>query len=193
MESSLIRRAAHGDSQAFEALMQPMEGRVYALCLRMMGNAHDGEDCAQEAVLRIWQKLGGFRGDAAFATWVYRVTASVCTDAIRKRSRSSHPSLEALGESGFDPADSAPTPEEAAQADDTRARMRLAIDQVPEGMRSVFLLRDVHGLSVAQTAQALRLSEGTVKSRLARARERIAASMRAQMEDDASAREKGGA
>ena len=185
MEGSLIARAAGGDTRAFETLMQPYEGRVYALCVRMLGNAHDGEDCAQEAMLRIWQRIGSFRGEAAFATWVYRVTASVCTDAIRRRSRRSQPSLEALGEEGFDPPDDAPTPEEQAQASDLRAQMQRAIDAVPEGMRSVFLLRDVHGLSVAEAARALKLSEGTVKSRLARARERIAAAMRTQLAEDA--------
>lgn len=184
MEGSLIARAAGGDTRAFEALMQPYEGRVYALCVRMLGNVHDGEDCAQEAMLRIWQKIGSYRGEASFSTWVYRVTASVCTDAIRRRSRRSQPSLEALGEEGFDPPDDAPTPEERAQASDLRAQMQRAIDAVPEGMRSVFLLRDVHGLSVAEAAKALRLSEGTVKSRLARAREKIAAAMRAQLAED---------
>ena len=87
-----ISRAKAGDAQAFERLMTPYENKVYALCLRMMGNAHDGEDAAQEAMLRIWQKLPQYRGESGFSTWVYRVTASACTDALRKRARRAQPS-----------------------------------------------------------------------------------------------------
>ena len=112
MESSLIAAAKGGDASAFETLMGAYEQRVYALCLRMMGNPHDGEDCAQEAMLRIWQKLPQFRGDSAFSTWVYRVTASCCTDALRRRRP--QPSLDALREDGFDARDDAPTPPEAS-------------------------------------------------------------------------------
>ena len=178
MESSLIAAARGGDASAFETLMGAYEQRVYALCLRMMGNPHDGEDCAQEAMLRIWQKLSQYRGDSAFSTWVYRVTASCCTDALRKRRP--QPSLEALQESGFDVRDDAPTPAQAHEARETQRAIAGALREVPDGMRSVFLLRDVHGLSVEDTARALGISGGTVKSRLSRARERIARSLRAQ-------------
>lgn len=177
MESELIRAAARGDGRAFETLMSAYERKIYCLCLRMMGNAHDGEDAAQEAMIRIWQKIGQYREAASFSTWVYRVTASACTDALRKRSREAHPSLDALREQGFDARDDAPTPEQAAQAHETREAMARAVSDVPEGMRSVFLLRDVHGLSVEQTAKALGISKGTVKSRLSRARERIASAL----------------
>lgn len=178
MERDLIRAAARGDGDAFETLMTPYERKIYCLCLRMMGSAHDGEDAAQEAMIRIWQKIGQYREEASFSTWVYRVTASACTDALRRRSRTAQPSLDALREQGFDAADGAPTPEEAAQTGEERRAMARAVASVPEGMRSVFLLRDVHGLSVEQTAKALRISQGTVKSRLSRARERIAAALR---------------
>ena len=178
MEGELLRAARRGDSAAFETLMSAYERRVYALCLRMMGNVHDGEDAAQEAMLRIWQKFGQCRDEAALSAWIYRVTASACTDALRKRSRQAAPSLEAMREEGFEPADSAQTPEEAAQAGERRRAMDEAIAAVPQEMRSVFLMRDVHGLSVEQTAQALGVSQGTVKSRLSRAREKIARRLR---------------
>ncbi len=100
MESSLIKRAIQGDNDAFESLMSAYERKIYGLCLRMMGNRQDGEDAAQEAMVRIWQKLPQYRGEAAFSTWVYRVTASACTDAIRKRSLRAQPSLEAMREEG---------------------------------------------------------------------------------------------
>ncbi len=178
MESSLIKRAIQGDNDAFESLMSAYERKIYGLCLRMMGNRQDGEDAAQEAMVRIWQKLPQYRGEAAFSTWVYRVTASACTDAIRKRSLRAQPSLEAVREEGFEPQDGAPTPQQAVENSERREAMQRAIAGVPEQMRSVFLLRDVHGLSVEETARALNVSSGTVKSRLSRAREKIAAALR---------------
>lgn len=178
MESSLIERAIQGDNDAFESLMSAYERKIYGLCLRMMGNRQDGEDAAQEAMVRIWQKLPQYRGEAAFSTWVYRVAASACTDAIRKRSLRAQPSLEAMREEGFEPQDGAPTPQQAVENSERREAMQRAIAGVPEQMRSVFLLRDVHGLSVEETARALNVSNGTVKSRLSRAREKIAAALR---------------
>ena len=96
MESEYIARAARGDAEAFETLITAYEKKIYCLCLRMMGNPHDGEDAAQEAMLRIWQKMSQYRGECAFSTWVYRVASSSCMDAIRKRSRQTQPSLEDL-------------------------------------------------------------------------------------------------
>ena len=179
MESRWIAAAKSGDAWAFEQLMAAYEKRIYCLCVRMMGSAQDGEDCAQESMIRIWQKLPQYRGDSAFSTWVYRVTASLCTDALRKRQRQRQESLEVLSESGFEPKDDAPTPEEAHETGETREMIAQALQTVPEQMRSVFLLRDVHGLSVEDTAKALGVSQGTVKSRLSRAREKMAECLRA--------------
>lgn len=177
MEADLIRAAKCGDADAFEALMGAYERRVYCLCLRMMGNAHDGEDAAQEAMLRIWQKIGQCRDEDAFATWVYRVTASACLDALRRRRPQS--SLEAMREEGFEPADGGETPEAAFERREERRELERAVAGVPEQMRAVFLLRDVHGMSVEETARALGISQGTVKSRLSRAREKIAGAIKA--------------
>ena len=172
MERENIARAAKGDANAFEALMGAYETKIYALCLRMMGNPHDGEDAAQEAMLRIWRTIGQYRFESAFSTWIYRVTASCCMDAIRKRQRHAQPSLEELGETDGE------TPQEHAERTETRSAIQRAISAVPETMREVFLLRDVHGLSVEETAQALQIAQGTVKSRLVRAREKIAAELK---------------
>ncbi|MBP3428419.1 MAG: RNA polymerase sigma factor [Clostridia bacterium] len=178
MQSEYLRAAQRGSAAAFESLMGEYEKKIYGLCLRMMGNVHDGEDAAQEAMIRIWQKIGQCRDVQALSTWIYRVTASACTDAIRKRAKKSASSLEIMREDGFDPADSAPTPEQAAQDAERSEALTRAIAKVPPEMRSVFLLRDVHALSVEQTAKALGITQGTVKSRLFRARERIARAMR---------------
>lgn len=180
MESRLIAQASSGNAYAFEQLMAAYEKKIYGLCVRMLGSTHDGEDCAQEAMLRIWQKLPQYRGDCAFSTWVYRVSASVCLDALRRRKRTQQESLEEMHEAGFEAQDDAPTPEQAHETRETGAAIASALNTVPEGMRSVFLLRDVHGLSVEDTARALGISAGTVKSRLARAREKMADNLRRQ-------------
>lgn len=176
MEADLIRAAKRGDAGAFEALMGAYERRVYCLCLRMMGNKHDGEDAAQEAMLRIWQKIGQCRDEDAFATWVYRVTANACTDALRRRRPQA--SLEAMREDGFEPVDGGETPQTAVERREERRALERAVADVPAQMRTVFLMRDVHGMSVEETARALGISQGTVKSRLSRARERIAGALR---------------
>lgn len=190
MQSENLRAAQRGSAAAFEALMGEYEKRIYGLCLRMMGNVHDGEDAAQEAMIRIWQKIGQCRDAQALTTWIYRVTASVCTDAIRRRAKRAASSLEILQEDGFDPADGAPQPQQAAEDAERRETLARAVSQVPQEMRSVFLLRDVHALSVEQTAKALGITQGTVKSRLARARAKIAKAMRESGTMDAAA-EKG--
>ena len=142
MERENIARAARGDANAFETLMGAYEKKIYALCLRMMGNPHDGEDAAQEAMLRIWRTIGQYRFESAFSTWVYRVTASCCMDAIRKRQRHEQPSLEEMGEaSGFDPADGGETPQEQTERKETWSAIRQAIAAVPEGNGNAVWLR----------------------------------------------------
>lgn len=178
MQSETLRAAQRGSAAAFEMLMGDYEKKIYSLCLRMMGNVHDGEDAAQETMIRIWQKIGQCRDAQALPTWIYRVTASVCTDAIRKRAKKASVSLEILQEDGYEPQDGTPTPQQAAEDAERREALSRAVAQVPEEMRSVFLLRDVHALSVEQTAKALGVTQGTVKSRLFRAREKIARAMR---------------
>jgi len=178
MQSGTLRAAQQGSVPAFEALMSAYEKKIYGLCLRMMGNVHDGEDAAQEAIIRIWQRIGQCRDEQGLSAWIYRVTANTCTDAIRRRGRKDAASLEALHEEGYDPQDGA-TPHQAAEESERRQALAAAIAGVPEELRSVFLLRDVHALSIDETAKALGISPGTVKSRLFRARERIAKALRA--------------
>ena len=173
MQSENLRAAQRGSAAAFEALMGEYEKRIYGLCLRMMGNVHDGEDAAQEAMIRIWQKIGQCRDAQALTTWIYRVTASVCTDAIRRRAKRAASSLEILQEDGFDPAD-----EKASLYAklDTKERMRLlkeGIQQLPTDMKTVLVLREIQGRSMEEIADILQLPQGTVKSRLSRAREKL--------------------
>ena len=160
------------DAAAFEALAAQHERAIYLLCLRMMGNPNDAQDCAQEAFLNAYRAFGGFRGQASGKTWLYRIAYNACLDALRKRRNDS--SLEALRETGFDPADPRqPLPGELADRRELRRQIEWALTQLPEDQRAVMILRDFQQMPYEEIAQVLEISEGTVKSRLSRAREKV--------------------
>ena len=108
----LLRRACKGDVQAFEELMQSHESRIYAIALRMMGNREDAQDCAQEAMVRIYRAMGSFKGQSALATWIYRITMNTCLDELRRRKARKVTSLDSLVDNGWSPTDTGDTPEE---------------------------------------------------------------------------------
>lgn len=158
--------------EPFETLAERHERALYLLCLRMMGNAQDAQDCVQEALLRAFRAYDGFRGDADGKTWLYRIAYNTCLDALRKRRQ--EVSLEALREQGFDPVDQRmPRPGEALERQELRRQIEAAMAQLPEDQRAVMILRDFQQMPYEEIAKVLRISEGTVKSRLNRAREKV--------------------
>lgn len=170
----LIRRAQSGDSDAFEQLLLQHQKSVYNLCLRMTGNADDALDLSQEAFLRAWRALGQYQFDAAFSTWLYRLTSNLCIDFLRRQKRQQHVSLTISDEDGageeFAVPDPAPGPEEQALHADAQSAVARAMAALPDDWRIVMQLRVVEQLSYEQIAQILDVKAGTVKSRLARAR-----------------------
>ena len=92
----LLRRAQKGDAEAFEELMAAQESRMYAIALRMMGNREDAQDCAQEAMVRIYRAMGSFKGQSSLATWIYRITMNTCLDELRRRKVRKVTSLDTL-------------------------------------------------------------------------------------------------
>lgn len=179
LETELIDRAKQKDAQAFETLMSPYEGRVYATCLRLMGNEQDAADQMQEAMLRVWRTLHSFAAQSSFATWMYRVTTNVCLDALRKRKAGRSVSLDAMREgAGFDPGDEGPGPEAQVEQSARRQALRQAMRDLSPELLSAFVLRDLQGQSYDQVAQALRISLGTAKSRIHRARAQLAKRLR---------------
>ena len=168
MEDLTLERAKRGDADAFEALMTPEEGRVWALCLRMLGNAEEARDAAQETMIRAWRALPSFRGEARFGTWVYRIAVRTCLDRMRKREETVP--LETLQESGFEPMDPAPEPEgRVLQAEKSKV-LRQALDRLPEEMRTALVLTSMDGQSYEEAAEVLEVPVGTVRSRIARAK-----------------------
>ena len=110
-EARLIGRASQGDAAAFNALMGMHERRMYAVALRMCGNAEDAQDCLQEAMLRVYRAISGFKAQSSFSTWLYRITMNTCLDELRKRKNRPSTSLDSLLDAGWSPTDEGETPE----------------------------------------------------------------------------------
>ena len=175
----LVRSAKSGELAAFEALATRHEQRVYTLALRIVQNPQDAEDVTQQALLGAMEGLANFREEASFATWLNRIATHAALKIIRKRKGLDVVSLEATTEPQED-YDSIPhpefiadwkqSPEQLVERNETRRLLDDALAQLDDKHRLVFLLRDVEGFSVKETAAALGLSEANVKVRLLRAR-----------------------
>ena len=172
-EQKLIDAAIAGDSSAFERLIEPLEGRIYAVALRMCGNRDDAQDCMQESMIRIYRALSSFKGQSSFSTWIYRITMNTCLDELRRRKARRSTSLDTLLDSGWSPTDETDTPERHAIQSEQRRTLERAIAELPEDMRAAVVLRDIQGLAYDEIASALNVNVGTVKSRISRGRERL--------------------
>jgi RNA polymerase sigma-70 factor (ECF subfamily) len=178
-DTDLVARAKAGELEAFEALTNRYEQRVYSLALRMLRQEQDAEDVTQQTFLSALENLDGFRGDAAFATWLLRIATHAALKVIRKKQGLDTVSLEEATEEadsyGTIPhpeyiADWRQSPEQLVQKNEIQRLLDDALAKLDEKHRPVFLLRDVEGLSVKETAEALGLSEANTKVRLLRAR-----------------------
>ncbi|MDR2506237.1 MAG: sigma-70 family RNA polymerase sigma factor [Oscillospiraceae bacterium] len=169
----LIKRAQTGDSEAFETLMAPLEKRVYGLALRITNNREDAFDCTQETMLRAFRSITDYRFQGAFTTWVFRITTNVCLDMIRRRRIKPYISLELMQDSGFTFSDKSSNPLDEIIRDDLNQDLKVCISKLPLDQRVIVILRDIQGLAYEDIAAILKISLGTVKSRLSRARERI--------------------
>lgn len=172
-EKVLLARAKKGEIAAFESLMTAYENRIYSLALRSTGSEQDAADITQEVFLRAWKNLDSFRGDSSLSTWLYRVTSNLCVDFARKKAAEGMPtSIDDEESPAADLADVSrmAQPEAAAENSELREELQFALAQLSEEHRRVVLLRDVAGMTYTDIARTLGLEEGTVKSRLARAR-----------------------
>jgi RNA polymerase sigma-70 factor, ECF subfamily len=177
--ADLVRRANAGDFNALEELTTRHEQQVYSLALRMLRHRQDAEDVVQQTFLSMVEHLSGFREESSFTTWLMRIATHAALKVIRKRRGLDTISLEAAaeaagqGESIPHPefiADWREAPHELIARGETGQLLEDALNRLDEKHRLVFILRDVQGLSVKETAQALALSEANVKVRLLRAR-----------------------
>ena len=174
-ESERIARARQGDEAAFAALVEEHQSRVYNLALRMTGNPEDAADLAQEAFVNAWRGLPRFQGESSFATWLYRLTTNVCIDFLRREKRRGALSMTISldgdeEERQAEVPDHRYDPHREAERRELREAIRGGLAQMSEEHRQVLVLRELDGFSYAEIAGLLKLEEGTVKSRIARAR-----------------------
>lgn len=170
---SLVQRAQGGDERAFAALFQMHQKRVYSLCLLMTKNVAEAEDLTQEAFLQVFRKIASFRGDAAFSTWLYRV--AVNTVLMKLRRRKSEPAFsldQPVGAESTQRRDFGSRDPALAGAID-RIALRRAIQELPEGCRTVFSLHEIEGYQHHEIAQLLRCSVGNSKSQLHKAKSKM--------------------
>ncbi len=174
-ESEAIRLAQQGDATAFERIYRLHSRRVYALCLRMVGNTAEAEDLTQEAFLQLFRKIHTFRGESAFSTWLHRLAVNVVLMRLRKKSlpetsleETTEPDEEAGG-----PRKEVGGPDLLLTGSIDRVNLERAIEQLPPGYKSVFLLHDVQGYEHNEIAEIMGCSIGNSKSQLHKARMRL--------------------
>ncbi len=177
-EREIVNRVISGDTEAFEALVLEHQNKVYSLALRMVGNEEDARDMAQEAFIRAYGSLAGFRGDSKFSVWLYRLTSNICIDFLRSRGKKRTVSMTWAGDEGEDAGeleipDETWSPENQLERSLTRESVRRGLESLSPQYREILLLREINGLSYAEIAGALSLEEGTVKSRIFRARKKL--------------------
>jgi RNA polymerase sigma-70 factor (ECF subfamily) len=166
-DEDLVRRYLEGDVSAFGVLVERHERRVYNLALRMTGREEDARDATQDAFLAALRKLRTFRGEAAFTTWLHRVTVNACYDLLRKRQR--QPLLHERSEDDG-PRRAEPESPDHADATDLSIDVQRALLRVPQDFRAVLILHDAQDLPYDEVAAIVGVPVGTVKSRLHRGR-----------------------
>jgi RNA polymerase sigma-70 factor, ECF subfamily len=186
-EAEAIRRAQAGDPAAFDYLYQLHSRRVYALCLRMVSNPADAEDLTQEAFLQLFRKIGTFRGESAFSTWLHRMTVNVVLMRLRKKTLptdSLEETLEPDSESSGPKRDvGAPDLRLSGAVD--RVNLERSIEKLPPGYRTVFVLHDVQGYEHNEIAGIMGCSVGNSKSQLHKARTRLRELLQEEMREQA--------
>ena len=170
-EAELIARAKRGDAAAYEELVRTYQGIAFRTAYVIAGNAADAEEAAQDGFVKAWRALGRFREGAPFRPWLLRIVANEARNRRRSAGRRAHLALRAATE--YPSGDAAPSPEAAILTSEQRETLLGAVNELPEEQRAVISLRYFVGLSEQETAEALDLPTGTVKSRTARALDRL--------------------
>jgi RNA polymerase sigma-70 factor (ECF subfamily) len=172
--AGLVDRLRQGDRGAFEELVRRYQNRVFGVSFRMLGNRADAEEVSQELFLRVYRKVGDFRGDSKLSTWLYAIASRLCLNRLASgRVRPTHEVDDAV--LGIESSDA--DPGEDLERAEVQAALQRAIAELPEERRIVVVLRDLEGLAYEDIAHALGLEIGTVRSRLHRARAELKGKM----------------
>jgi len=176
VDRELVEAAQAGDRLALEELVRRTHRSVYTCALRLVGNPDDAADVTQDVYLRVVRKLGGFRHEASFATWLNRVTTNVAMSALKRRTRRFTVEGATVPQEARD---LAPDPAERAETIALARRLEGLVARLPDTQRQVLVLRDIYGHATDEVADAMGISPGAVKVRLFRARERLKAELEA--------------
>lgn len=191
-DRQLVQRAQNGDRRAFEALVRKYQRRVFRLAYGLVKRPEDAMDIAQEAFVKVHKNLEGFKGDASFYTWLYRITRNLAIDHLR-RQRGGDPveyedgmrrEEEAGQELGLRTSSKTFSPVKDALDKELGGRLHAALGALSENHREILLLREVEGLSYEELAEALDIPKGTVMSRLFHARKKMQEALRPYLTDE---------
>ncbi len=177
LESSLLRRLRDRDERAFRELIDEHRDRVFNITYRMLGNRAEAEDVAQEVFITVFKQIDNFRGDSKFSTWLYRITVNHCKNRIKYLSRRHSRDQDELDETSHQQNSAvngapvrAKNPDKALESMQMEQLLQAAIASLDDEQRAVVILRDVEDLSIEEICEITGLPDGTVKSRLHRAR-----------------------
>lgn len=172
-EPTLVTRAQDGDVHAFEELARRHQDALFRVAVRVLGQRADAEDALQEALLDAWRRIGTFRGEAAFSTWMYRIVTNRCSALVRRnRPTVPLPEEDTALVAGPD------SPERSAEVDAELAALSRALQELPHEQRTCWVLRELEGLGYAEISQVTGAGETAVRGRIHRARAALAERMR---------------
>lgn len=177
-DETLLRQAADGDVTSFEKLIIGYEKYIFTLAYRMLGNAEDARDAAQESLIKIYNNIHKCQNAKSFKSWISTITNNTCIDELRRRKKKREDSLSRIietedGETVLQFESDEPGPEETLLSMEKQERIQTAINKLPPKYKLLIVMRDINGLSYEELAETAGLSMGTVKSRLSRARARL--------------------
>ncbi len=178
-ESLFVLRLKANEDAAYDELVRVYHASIFHVAYRMLGDSAEASDVVQEIFLKVFRNIGGFKGEAALKTWIFRIALSEILNRLRwwrRRYRfatvslDDHPATNGNGRNGRYVADSKPTPEEVLESKEQETAIQRALSKLSSDHRSIIVLRDIEGFSYSEIADVLGISIGTVKSRIARAR-----------------------
>lgn len=177
-EQQALAQARRGDPEAFATLVELYSARIFSACFGYLGNRQDAEDCVQETFIKAYRGMGDYNNLSSFYTWIYRIAINTCLDFRRRNKHkpvlSIDEALETEDSQVFQQVpDRGPLPDELAESAEMTRLVRQEIAGLPSYLREIIVLRDLEGLSYHELSEILHLSEGTVKSRLSRARRHL--------------------
>lgn len=178
-EADIIKRCQQGDLESFDILVSRYTERAYAVAFSVMGNSHDAGDMTQEAFIKVFRNISKFNFKSSFNTWLHRIVKNVCIDELRKRKRGTILSLDASissddGEYTLQIPDESPGIQEILEKEEEKEFLWKALEELKENHRVVLVLADIKGYDYTEVAQILDIPVGTVKSRISRARIKLA-------------------